>query len=118
MDILYRTQPPVYRGCNPQPTSARSGFLSGLWCYLFGGGTAPNYRTKDVKDGAAVSSAPRCWWQAFPSTPLYKAAPQQPSPDDTSLAPASGTSGDPPCGCNAGETTGEDVPSTVYIVTG
>jgi len=117
MDILYRSQPPPYRGCSPQPQQARSGFLSGLWCYLFGSGSAPAYRTKNGKNGSAAPAASRCWWQAFPSTPPYKAAPQ-PSPDDVSTTPDSGAGGDPACDCPAEGETGEDVPSTVYIVTG
>ena len=115
MEILYRNQAPVYRGCSPPPTQeARSGFLANLWCYLFGSGSAPVYRTKGDKNGSAVKVAPRCWWQAFPSTPQYKAAPPKPSPDDVST----GDGGDAPCNCPADEATGEDVPSTVYIVTG
>jgi len=118
MDILYRNQAPAYRGCNPPPQQARSGFLGNLWCYLFGSGSAPAYRTKGDKNGSAVTVAPRCWWQAFPSTPAYKPAPQ-PSLDDASTTPGfSGAGGDPACDCPAEDETGEDVPSTVYIVTG
>ncbi len=108
MDILYRNQSPVYRGSNPPPQQARSGFLAGLWCYLFGSGSAPSYRTMNGQGGSAAVTAQKCWWQAFPSTPLYKAAPQvQPTID------ASASSG----GSATGETTDEDVFSTVYIVT-
>ena len=114
MDILYRNQAPAYRGCNPPPKDARSGFLANLWCYLFGSGSAPTYRTKGDKNGSAVTVAPRCWWQAFPSTPPYKAVPSKLSPDDVSTD----LGGDPACDCPAEGETGEDVPSTVYIVTG
>ena len=101
MDILYRTAPPAYRGCHPQPQQ-RTGLLAGFWCYLFGAGSAPAYRTKSGKNGSAAPTASRCWWQAFPSTPAYKPAP---SPD-VGLAPAED------------DETAEDVPSEVYIVTG
>ncbi len=87
--------------------------LGNFWCYLFGSGSAPAYRTKNGRNGAAAPTAPKCWWQAFPSTPAYKPAPQ-PSPDDVST----GFGGDPACDCPAEGETGEDVPSTVYIVTG
>ena len=118
MEILYRNQAPAYRGCSSPPTQeARSGFLGNLWCYLFGSGSAPVYRTKHGKNGSAALVAPRCWWQAFPSTPQYKAAPQ-PSPDDVSTPESSGAGDDPACDCPAEEVTDEDVPSTVYIVTG
>ena len=114
MEILYRNQAPAYRGCSPQPQQAQHpGFLGNLWCYLFGGGSAPVYRTKNGSSGSAAVAAPRCWWQAFPSTPLYKAAPPTPAPDDV----LTGDGGDPACACPADEVTDEDVPSTVYIVT-
>ncbi len=117
MDILYRSQPPAYRGCSPPPQQGRSGFLSGLWCYLFGSGSAPVYRTKHGQNGSAAPAAPRCWWQAFPSTPAYKPAPQ-PSRDDVSTTPEfSGAGDDPARDWAADEMTDEDVPSTVYIVT-
>lgn len=110
MEILYRTAPPAYRGCSPQPKQ-RNGLLSGLWCYLFGGGSAPAYRTKNGKNGSAAPVVSRCWWQAFPSTPEYKPAP---SPD---LGTATGDGAE--CECPASdEETPEDVPSEVYIVTG
>ena len=110
MDILYRTAPPAYRGCSSQPKQ-RNGLLAGLGCYLFGGGTAPSYRTKHGKNGAAAPTAPRCWWQAFPSTPAYKPAP---SPD---LGTASGNGAESECPA-ADDEASEDVPSEVYIVTG
>jgi len=115
MDILYRNQAPAYRGCSPKPSQARSGFLGNFWCYLFGSGSAPAYRTANHgKGGTAAPVASRCWWQAFPSTPQYKAAPPKLSTDDVST----GDGGDPACECPAEEMTDEDVPSTVYIVTG
>ncbi len=114
MDILYRSQAPAYRGCSPLPQQAeRSGFLGNLGCYLFGGGSAPTYRTAPGTSGSAATTGPRCWWQAFPSTPLYKAAPPTPSPDDVST----GNGGDPACACPTDDVTDEDVLSTVYIVT-
>ena len=83
MEILYRNQAPAYRGCSPPPKEARSGFLGNLWCYLFGSGSAPVYRTANHgKNGSAAPAVSRCWWQAFPSTPTYKSAPPKPSPDD------------------------------------
>jgi hypothetical protein len=108
MEFLYRTATPAYRGCSSQPTQ-RTGLLSGLTCYLFGGGTAPTYRTKDGKNGAAAPTAPRCWWQAFPSTPPYKAAPSvglDTAPDDGAA-----------CECPEDEVTSEDVPSVVHVWT-
>ena len=108
MDILYRTATPAYRGCSPQPQQ-RTGLLAGFWCYLFGGGTAPTYRTKDGRNGAAAPTAPRCWWQAFPATPSYKTAPTV----DLSTASGDGAA----CECAAGEATSEDVPPEIYFVT-
>jgi len=118
MEHLYRNQAPAYRGCSPPPQQPRSGFVGNLWCYLFGSGSAPAYRTKNGKNGAAAPTAPKCWWEAFPSTPAYKPAPQ-PSPDDVSTTPGfSSAGGDPEIDGQADETTGEDVTSTIYIVTG
>ncbi len=113
MEFLYRNQAPAYRGCSPQPQQARPGFLGNFWCYLFGSGSAPAYRTKHGKNGSAAPAAPRCWWQAFPSTPAYKPAPPKLSTDDVST----GDGGDAAYDCPAEEMTDEDG-STVYIVTG
>ena len=109
MEFLYRTAAPAYRGCSSQPKQ-RTGLLAGLGCYLFGGGSAPTYRTKDGRNGAAAPTAQRCWWQAFPATPSYKAAPEV----DLSTAPDDGAA----CECAEGDEVSEDVPSEVYIVTG
>jgi hypothetical protein len=105
MEFLYRTATPAYRGCPPQPKQ-RTGLLSGLGCYLFGGGSAPVYRTKGDLNGSAGQVAPRCWWQAFPTTPQYKAAPA-PDPVD---AP-SGAS----CECPEEPVSTEDVPSELGV---
>ena len=110
MDFLYRTAAPAYRGCSPQPQQRSTNILSGLWCYLFGSGSAPSYRTKGGKNGAAAPTAQRCWWQAFPATPSYKTAPEV----DLSTAPDDGAA----CVCAEGDEVSEDVPSEVYIVTG
>jgi len=114
MDILYRSEPPAYRGCSAPPVQ-RTRFLAGLWCHLFGRGSAPVYRTNDGSGSAAPAS--RCWWQVFPSTPAYQPAPS-PSPDDVPTTPDPGAGEGSACDCAAEEVTGEDVPSTVYIVTG
>jgi hypothetical protein len=108
MEFLYRTATPAYRGCSPQ-SKQRTGLLAGLGCYLFGGGTAPTYRTKHGTNGAAAPTAPRCWWQAFPTTPSYKAAP----PIDLDTAPDDGAA----CECDQEDVTNEDVPSVVHIWT-
>jgi len=116
MELLYRTAPPAYRGCSPP--AQRTGFLGNLWCYLFGSGSAPSYRTADGRNGSAGPTATRCWWQAFPSTPSYETAPPAPPPDDVPDEPDPGDDGGVPCECSTDEETGEDVPSQVYIVTG
>ena len=120
MEMLYRTAAPAYRGCHPPPQQ-RSGFLAGLWCYLFGSGSAPVYRTPHGKNGSAVPAVTRCWWQAFPSTPAYKPAParapDEPAPD----VPTVPTDGADDAGCEWREPDDvipEDDPSAVYIVTG
>ena len=108
MEFLYRTAAPAYRGCSPQPKQ-RTGLLAGFWCNVFGGGSAPSYRTKDGKNGAAAPTAPRCWWQAFPATPQYKAAPSV----------GLGTAPDDGAACEGSEedVTTEHVPSVVHIWT-
>lgn len=115
MDILYRNQPPAYRGCKAPPESAHRGFLAGLWCYLFGSGSAPAYRTKNGQHGSAVKAPDRCWWQAFPSTPAYKPAPDATSPDDASTGDGGGSACE--CAPEGEPVEAEEVP-TVYIVTG
>ena len=88
MDFLYRTASPSYRGCEAQPTPARTGFFAGLWCSLFGSAT-PTYRTKGTT-GAPASAAPRCFWEAFPATPSYQTPPPAPSSrSDLDLRPFS-----------------------------
>ena len=72
MDMLYRTAPPVYRGCHVV-TTQDSSFLSGIGCSLFGTQT-PVYKGLDG-NGAPASSSARCWWQLFSAgTPSYKTA--------------------------------------------
>ncbi len=109
MEFLYRTAPPAYRGCSPQP-NPRTGLLAGFWCNVFGGGSAPVYRTKNGQSGAAAPAATRCWWQAFPATPQYKAAPSR----DLATAPDDGAG----CECPAeDEVTSEHVRSEIHVWT-
>jgi len=109
MEFLYRTAPPAYRGCSPQP-KPRTGLLAGFWCNVFGGGSAPSYRTKNGRSGAAAPVATRCWWQAFPATPQYKAAHSA----DLATAPDEGEA----CECPEEEVASEDVRSEVHVWTG
>ena len=108
MEFLDPTAVPAYRGCSTQPKQ-RNGLLAGLGCYLFGGGSAPAYRTKNGKNGSAAPAAARCWWQAFPATPQYKAAPSV----DLGTAPDDGAELE----CPEEEVTNEDVPSVVHVWT-
>ena len=77
MDIL-RSNPPAYRGKAASSTQGRAGFLSGLWCYLFGGGAAPGYRVKDETSGATAPVVSRCWW-GLTAAPQYATAPERTS---------------------------------------
>jgi len=95
MEFLYRSKPPAYRGSCPPPQQASNGFLSGIWCNLFGGGGAPAYRTKGGTTGAAGPTGSRCFWQIAPTSPPYKAAPAT-VPDVGSGDP------DPDCECPEG----------------
>lgn len=117
MDILYHTAPPAYRGCSPQPQQQRSGFLGNLGCYLFGGGVAPSYRTKNGKNGGnAGPVVSRCWWQVFPATPRYQAAPVEPSHDDVPDEPI-GSSDGGDCGCPAEDEPAPHVPGAIHVWT-
>ena len=93
MEFLYR-KPPVYRGSCSAPQQSGTGGLSGIWCYLFGGRSAPVYRTVDAKSGSAAPNVDRCWWQAFPSAPTYKTPPKAVSEDEDPSQ-----DGDSDCGC-------------------
>lgn len=91
MDFLFRSNAPAYQGkgqgtgkASP-PTQSVTGFLSGLWCTLFGGGAAPSY--KGETNGATASSASP-WFAGLSQTPQYKTPPEpsdpepEPSPSD------------------------------------
>ena len=97
MEFLYR-KPPVYRGSCSTPQQSGTGGLSGIWCYLFGGRNAPEYRTVGSKSITAPN-VDRCWWQAFPSAPTYRTPPED-VPDDTGDP---SQDGDPDCGCPEGD---------------
>jgi hypothetical protein len=84
MDFLYRNAIPGYKGTQPQP-QVKNGPLSGLFCNLLGGGT-PSYKTLDAR-GAQASTQPRCWWQAFVTTPSYKTAPRPADWSESSSTP-------------------------------
>jgi hypothetical protein len=73
IDLIYRSKVPGYKGA-ASTTQGRTGLLSGLWCYLFGAGTVPLYRTKGTSGGATAPTAPRCWW-SLSGSPQYKAPP-------------------------------------------
>ena len=79
-----RSKVPPYKGPN-QPTMSGAGMLSGLWCYLFGGGAAPAYRRPSdggVNDGGATAPVvSRCWW-SFSGSPQYQTPPTPSAPDD------------------------------------
>ena len=63
MDFLYKRNAPSYKGkgkASP-PTQGVTGFLSGLWCSLFGGGAVPSYRNKGETNGATAPDASPCW---------------------------------------------------------
>lgn len=97
IDLIPRSPGPSYKGT--QPTSKnRPGLLAGLWCYLFGGGSAtPAYRDQRAASGApstVTTAAPRCWW-SFAGSPQYKAPPEPLAtvpeadvPDDGATEPA------------------------------
>lgn len=111
MEFLYRSATPTYQGCSPQPQQASTSFLAGLWCSLFGS-AAPAYRTDDAT-GAPASAASRCFWQAFPVSPSYKAPPPAPSTEPaSSLSPSS----DGGCDGKDCETCASDgVPAQIFV---
>ena len=96
MDMLYRTAPPVYRGCHVV-TTQDSSFLSGVGCNLFGVQT-PVYKTLDG-NGAPASSSARCWWQLFSvGTPPYKTVKGVTCNSDSD-ATSDDDAADPSCDC-------------------
>ncbi len=101
MDLLYRSTPPGYKGKGKGnaklPTQHGAGFLSGLWCYLFGGGGSPGYRTKET-NGATAPVVSRCWW-GLTAAPQYKAPPDQASDPDPEGPPCGGQPTDEDCSC-------------------
>ncbi len=90
---ILRSNPPAYRGKAP-PTTGSGGLLSGLWCYLFGGGARPAYRGSD---GGTAPTVSRCWW-SFQDRPQYKTPPAPPpgpepgDPEPTEQVPDQGPS--------------------------
>jgi hypothetical protein len=106
MDFLYRNAAPAYKGMNLQP-QATNGLFSGLFCNLLGGAT-PSYKTVDGR-GAQASTPPRCWWQAFVTTPSYKTAPRAAdcSNDVVTIAGngESAADSDSGCGCEVNDAT-------------
>ena len=93
-----RSKVPPYKGQKQPTTSGGTGMLSGLWCYLFGGGAAPAYRRPSdggVNDGGATAPVvSRCWW-SLTGTPQYQTPPAPSAPEDT---PCNGDPGDDPTG--------------------
>jgi hypothetical protein len=88
MDFFNRTKPPAYKG-NAQPSQGASGFLTGLWCALFGGGAAPAYRSKGQTNGSTASEASPCW-MGLSQTPQYKAPTEPPSDPEPEVPPCGG----------------------------
>ncbi len=100
MDFLQRSNLPGYRGKAKQPVQAGTGFLSGLWCYLFGSRATPTYRTKH-EDGATAPVVSRCWWSVS-ATPQYKAPPEAaPSDQDSQVPPCGGLPTESDCSCDS-----------------
>jgi hypothetical protein len=102
IDLIYRSKAPAYKGATPT-TNNRAGLLSGLWCYLFGGGSAPAYRGTNT-NGATAPVPSRCWW-SFAGSPRYKAPPPVASDPDQAAPP------------DEGEPTGEDCAGAGPVVT-
>ena len=92
---ILRSNPPAYRGKVP-PTAGSSGLLSGLWCYLFGGGARPAYRSND--GGGTAPKVSRCWW-SFQDRPQYKTAP---APDPGEPMPSEPAPDQGPSECGDG----------------
>ena len=112
MDFLFRSNAPGYRGKDKgkasPPTQNATGFLSGLWCALFGGGVAPAYRTK-AGTGATAPGASPCW-AGLSQTPQYKAPPEPAGDPEPEVSPlgepmAEDCSGDEP----------QVIPSEIHI---
>lgn len=103
IDLINRSKAPAYRGAK-STTNGRAGVLSGLWCYLFGGGAAPAYRGANT-NGATAPGVSRCWW-SLAGSPQYQTPPApQPSDPDQEVPP------------DSGEPTGEDCPCEPPVVT-
>ena len=97
IDLIYRTQAPGYRGTATPPT-ARTGLLSGVWCYLFGGGTAPAYKTIDGR-GATAPTVSRCWW-SLTGSPQYRTPPVPPASEpEPEASPCDGAPLAEDCSC-------------------
>jgi len=100
MDFLYRSKLPRYKGKATQPAQARTGILSGFWCYLFGGGAASGYRTKDG-NGSTAPVVSRCWWGLTPA-PQYKTPPEATSDPEPEGEPFDGEPLAEDCPCDEG----------------
>ena len=83
MDNLFKSNAPGYRskgnGKASPPTQNATGFLTGLWCALFGGGAAPAYRTKEGTGATAPGASP-CF-AGLSQTPQYKTPPELSDPE-------------------------------------
>src|SRR5687768_13635122 len=108
MDFLYRSTPPGYKGKGraKQPTQRGAGFLSGLWCYVFGDGASPRYREKDETNGAAAPVVSRCWW-GLAAAPQYKTPPEPPGDPEPEVSPCSGEPMAADCPCEPDVERGE-----------
>ena len=107
IDLIYRSKVPAYKGAAPT-AQGRTGVLSGLWCYLFGGGAVPAYRTKSSSKGAPAPTVSRCWW-ALTGSPQYKAPPEPTvtEPEPEAVPPKAEADG---CGCEP-----QVVPQEIHI---
>ena len=94
---ILRSNPPAYRGKVP-PTAGSSGLLSGLWCYLFGGGARPAYRSHH--GGGTAPTVSRCWW-SFQDRPQYK-TPPAPAPEPGEPTPSEPVPDQGPSECGDG----------------
>jgi len=97
IDLIYRSKVPAYRGTAPT-AQGRTPLLSGLWCYLFGGGAVPAYKTADTS-GATAPTVSRCWW-SLAGSPQYQTPPvQAPSDPEPEVPPCDGEPTAEDCGC-------------------
>lgn len=97
IDLIYRSKVPAYRGATSTP-QGRTTLISGLWCYLFGGGDVPGYRTATTS-GATAPTVSRCWW-SLTGSPQYQAPPARvPSDPEPEVSPCDGEPMAEDCPC-------------------